>query len=214
LGRIRPHLPAPSEDLLPGLGAATPGRAVAELPAQLSSDLYPPGPVASLRLCELWRRGAFRLPGGRDGLRKLLDGRCQTHSGEVTQVGVSELSVKRGRVVGVVTQPRGEVLGCGFVVASMPTARLVALLGEQAPRRLSATAQAMPPKAWRFVHNLVLAAEGGPEGLAEHPFIASDLARPPQGEDPPGLHPGEAPQAARAGPPGAAPGGSAAPPAP
>ena len=92
LGRIRPHLPAPSEDLLPGLGAATPGRAVAELPAQLSSDLYPPGPVASLRLCELWRRGAFRLPGGRDVLRKLLDERVQTHSGEVTQVVVSELS--------------------------------------------------------------------------------------------------------------------------
>src|SRR5262245_44420679 len=143
LGRIKPHLPAPTDDLLPGIGEREPARTYAELPALLSCDLSPPGPVASLRLHDLWRRGACRLPGGLEALRRLIGERIQTNSGEISPLAIRSLTVKRGRVAGVVAQPRGETIGCGFVIAALPTARLAELLGADAPRRLQLALRAL-----------------------------------------------------------------------
>jgi phytoene dehydrogenase-like protein len=197
LGRIRPQLPAPDGDVLPGAPPGGPARAFALAPAVLSSDLDPPGPVAALRIADVWRRGAFRLPGGRDVLRRLLEERVQTHSGEVTTQTVAELVIKRGRVAGMVTQPRGETLGCGFLVAGMTTVRLCALLGAQTPRRLTAAAEAMRPAAWRYVQNLVVAAEGLPEGMGENVFVIGDPTRPLDEDNALAIHPFELDAAGR-----------------
>src|SRR5262249_23515882 len=148
--------------------------AFASAPAALAGDLVPPGPVALLRLHDQWRHGPFRLPGGRDALRKLVHDRIQTHSGEVTSLAIREIALRRGKVTGVVTHPRGETLGCGFVIAAMPTARLCTLLGDEASKRLQASAQEIRPTAWRYVQNLVIAAEGVPEGMGEHVFLIGD----------------------------------------
>src|SRR5262249_14178866 len=101
LGRIRPHLPPPEGDLLPGASAAA--RAFAFAPAALAGDLVPPGPVGQLRQHDQWRNGVFRLPGGRDAQRKLIHDRIQIHSGEVTSLVIRELALKRGKIAGVIT---------------------------------------------------------------------------------------------------------------
>src|SRR5262249_10950282 len=151
--------PPPTDDLLPGVGERAPARTYAALPALLSCDLVSPSPVATLRLHDLWRRGAGRLPGGLDALRRLVGERIQTNSGEILPLAIRSLTIKRGRVSAVVAQPRGEI-GCGFVIAALPTARLAELLGADAPRRLQAALRALSPVAWRYVMNLVLSAEG------------------------------------------------------
>ena len=197
LGRIRPHLPPPDGDLLPGASPKT--RAFAFAPAALAGDLVPPGPVAFLRQHDQWRRGAFRLPGGRDALRKLIHDRIATHSGEVTSLHIRELALKRGKITGVVTHPRGETLGCGFVIAAMPTARLCALLGDEAPKRLVQSALEVRPAAWRYVQNLVLAAEGLPEGLGDNAFVIGDPVAPLDGPNALALHPLDVGEAGRAG---------------
>ena len=198
LGRIKPHLPAPTDDLLPGISEGALARAYAALPAALSCDLSPPGPVATLRLHDLWRRGAFRIPGGLDALRRLIAERIQTNSGEVTQLSIRELQVKRGRISSVTAQPRGESFGCGFVIAGMTTARLCELLGEAAPRRLQLGARALKPVAWRYVTNLLLSAEGLPEGMGENVFLAGDPTRPLDEDNALALHLADAEEPGRA----------------
>jgi phytoene dehydrogenase-like protein len=197
LGRIRPHLPPHESDLLPGASASA--RAYAFAPAALAGDLVPPGPVAYLRQHDQWRHGVFRLPGGRDALRKLIHDRIQTHSGEVTSLVIRELALKRGKIIGVVTHPRGETLGCGFVIAAMTTEKLCALLGDEAPKRLKEAAQEIRPAAWRYVQNIVLSAEGLPEGMSENVFVLGDPAAPLDGPNAIALHPLDVEEAGRAG---------------
>jgi hypothetical protein len=197
LGRIRPHLPPQDGDLLPGVGAQA--RTFAFAPAALAGDLVPPGPVGLLRQHDQWRRGAFRLPGGRDALLKLIYDRIVTHSGEVTPLTIRELALKRGKIIGVVTHPRGETLGCGFVIAAMSTAKLCNLLGDETPKRLLQASQEVRPAAWRYVQNLVLAAEGLPEGLGDNAFVIGDPAAPLEGTNALALHPLDVGEAGRAG---------------
>jgi phytoene dehydrogenase-like protein len=178
LGRIKPQLPAPEEDPLAPLGADDPARALASAPAALTGHLFPPSSVSLLRLHDLWRRGAMRLPGGRSALRALLEERITTHSGEVGHHVVNSINLRRGRVAGITTLPRGELIGCGFLLLAMPTANALTLLGDAAPRRLVQSQQALPAAAWRYVLNIVLALEGLPEGMGENVFVVAAPDRP------------------------------------
>jgi hypothetical protein len=191
IARSDGRLPAPDEDLLPGVAAGHRARALAALPAALSLPCDPRAltPTAICRAFDLWRRGAARFEGGGDALRQLFLDKLRTqHAGEVRTVAPAALSMKWGRAHGLVLAERDEALGCGHLIWAAPAAELLDLVGARGPKRLVALARAIRPTAYRFVLNVVLSGAGVAEGLAPVNFVVVDPAAPLVGDNAFALH--------------------------
>jgi hypothetical protein len=195
VAKVEAQLPSPDEDLLPGLPAGHPFRAVATAPAWLAADwdVASLGCVGTARLAEIHRGGVWRLEGGRDVLRQLLVERIQTHSGEVRERATpEEIIVKRGKVAGVKILERSEELGCDHVIAALPASRLLPLLPDgKPPKTLAKAAQAITPAGYRYTLNLVLSVAGLPEALGGAVCAIADPAQPLRGENALGLFVGD-----------------------
>jgi hypothetical protein len=194
VGKIEAQLPSFEEDLLAGLPAGHPYRAVAAAPAWLAADLdvASVGSVGTARLAEIHRGGVWRLEGGRDVLRQLLVERIQTHSGEVRERATpEEIIVKRGRVAGVKILERSEELGCDHVIAALPAARLLALFPDRPPKALGKAAQAITPAGYRYTLNLVLSVAGLPEALGGAVCAITDPSQPLRGDNALGIFVGD-----------------------
>jgi len=137
-------------------------------------------PVELTRLHSLWSRGVRAVEGDHDGWRRLLFEKIQMHSGEVRERDrVEQVAVRRGKVVGVRIAGQDDPTGCQFVIVGGDAHAALSLLAEDvAGRRTAALRGLVRPKFLRYVVNVVLAAEGIPEGMARDVFLVLDPARP------------------------------------
>ncbi len=169
--RVGARLPDDATDLGAPLAADHPLRALIRLPAAFASDLSSPGAISQARICDLHRRGTFRIDGGRQGLRSLLLERLKTHSGEVRPDLIpTAIEVKRGRAEAIRFDGRADSVGCGHVLCGMGAAEVAALLsGDKEPKRLAEGA-AVKPGAWRYLLHLVAPLDALPDALGRFAF--------------------------------------------
>ena len=157
-------------DPLAGLPEGHAFRAFAEAPAHFAADAASDSlsPLLRARLHSNWRRGTFRVPGGRTGLLEIFLEKSGGSAAEMQpNLRASRLTVQRGRVTGVVPEGREEALGCEHLIAGVLPERLLALLGEGRPaRRFAQALTRIPVVARRFTVNFVLPAETLPEGMS------------------------------------------------
>jgi hypothetical protein len=166
-----------------------PLRALVELPARFASDVVGVGAVGSARLFDLHRRGTYRLDGGRQGLRSLLYERLKTHSGEVRpELKAQAISVKRGKVAGVVFAGHPEPFGCKHVLCGMGADRVVQMLdGDKPPKRLLEAAE-LRPAYHRYLLHLVAPLDALPDALGPYSFAVRDRSRPLEGANALAIH--------------------------
>jgi hypothetical protein len=187
--RVGARLPEDELDVEAPLAADHPLRALSRLPATFGSDLAEVGVVGRARLADLYRRGTFRIDGGRQGLRALLVERLRTHSGEVRpELVPKSILVKRGRVTGIAFEGRSEIIGCNHLLCGMGADKVAALIeGDKPPRRLL-DAAALRPAYHRYLVHLVAPIDALPDALGLCAFAARDLGAPLEGANALALH--------------------------
>jgi phytoene dehydrogenase-like protein len=189
--RVAARLPEPDEDVLGGLPDRDPLRAAYTVPATFAAAFDAVGPVSIARLGDLYRRGTFRLDGGREGLRGLLLERLKTHSGEARPELVPRaILTKRGKVTGVAFEGHSEVIGCSHVLCGMGADRVAQLVGaggEKPPKRL-AEAAGIAPALHRYLLHLVAPLDALPDALGRVAFAVADGAAPLSGANALMLH--------------------------
>ena len=176
--------------------ASSPALALAALPAALGARAWPPAPLALARALDAWRSGVSALRGDVDGLRDLLLEKLTASTGELRSGRVAELVMAWGKITSVRLE-NGEELGAGQVIAAMPLADLVPLLGKKPPRRAVELAESIAVAGWRYTLNLVIDDTGVPEGMAPTVLAVRDTAEAPQGANAFGIHLGEPDDAGR-----------------
>lgn len=119
-------------------------------------------------------------PGGWSVLRKALEDSVRAHGGEVRErERVDAIEVKRGQVTSVRLAASGEQIGAGWVLIGTDVASLLRLLPDRRPIEEVFEQLGEPtPRYYRFTLNLVIRAEGVPEGLARDAFLIRDPRRP------------------------------------
>jgi phytoene dehydrogenase-like protein len=145
--------------------AAAPIAALTRAPAAVGGRAVDPPPIAIARALDLWRQGAPPLRGDGTGMRELLLEKLAAANGEVRTGAVAEL-VQGWTKINAVRLTGGEELGAAQVVAALPLADVVAMLGKKPPKRLVELAEAQRRVGWRYVLNLVIDAAAIPEGMA------------------------------------------------
>jgi hypothetical protein len=171
-------------------------RALTRLPAALSARTIDPSPLAVARALDAWRAGAPTLRGDGDGLRDLLIDKLKLASGEVRAARVAELPTGWGKVSAIRLE-NGEELGCGQVVAALPIAALLPMLGKKPPKRLVELDAGIAVAGWRYTLNLVVDGAGVPEGMAPTVLAIADPDAPPTGANAMSIHLGEPDDAGR-----------------
>jgi len=159
-----------------------PFRKVVELPARFA-DGMDPDHTTGLRLTRLfaaWRSGGAVLEGGYATLRDLLVQSIRTHSGEVREAEkVDAIHVKRGVVSGVRIAASGEEIGASWVLMGSPLSYLLRLVPDRAPfEELFERIGEPVVRHYRYTLNLLVAAEGVPEGMSRDVFFVRDPERP------------------------------------
>jgi phytoene dehydrogenase-like protein len=193
--RVASRLPDDTIDPLAAPFASLPPTTVAilrglhEVPARFASDLADPGAIALARASELWRRGSFRIDGGREGLRALFLDRLRALGGEHRpELRVERLVVRRGRVVGVETGSAEGEIGAEHVVASMRADLLPSLFGDEKPGKRLVELASMKPSLFRYLLHFVVPLDVLPDALARVAFSVRDPAAPHSGANALMLH--------------------------
>ncbi len=151
--------------------------ALSMLPGLMAGDLALPSAVTNARLGDLYRRGTFRVDGGRHALHGLLHDRVRTHSGDVRPELVAErIEIERGRVAAVSFIGQSSPMRCSFVVAGMEPRALVALL-DSPPKKLVDIA-AVPPRRHRYLLQLVAPISALPDALGRIALSVADVNEP------------------------------------
>jgi hypothetical protein len=156
-------------------------RSLIALPAVLSTHTPAAelGAAAIARAFHLWRTGAPRLAGDWDALRELFLERLTKASGETRAARAEALTYRWGRVNGVRLE-NGEELGAGYVIAALPAAGLVSLLGDgrKVPKRLGQCVEEVQVAGYRYTWNLVVDQAGVPEGMSSPLLLVGDPGAP------------------------------------
>jgi len=165
---------------------AHPFRTVVTAPALFSSGMTadPPVPLALTRLYWAWCH-AVKLDGGAGWLHQALLDRIATYSGEVRpRESADRLLVRRGAVVGLRLAGSGEEVGCSFVAHARELDSLLRLLPERgALADLFERLGEPTPRWFRYTLNVLVDAEGVPEGMARDVFYVRDPGRLSAGSD-------------------------------
>ncbi len=156
LAKVAAQLPDAATDECAPLPADHPLRELATAPVPWLSHLTPAqlGKAAALRLGRLWAQGPEDLPQGERRLRELLLQRIELHSGEIKrELRVAEILIKRGKVVGTSLLGKRDRYGCDHLIVATDPRLLLdkSMLGDAAPRSLTAALSSMAPAALRFV---------------------------------------------------------------
>ena len=176
--------------------ADSPALALLALPAVLGARAWPPAPLALARALDSWRAGVPAVRGDGDALRELLVEKLTQSSGELRVARVGELLQNWGKIHAVRLE-NGEELGAGQVIAALPVAGLIPLLGRKPPRRLTELAESISVAGWRYTLNIVVDQAGVPEGMAPTVIAVRDPAEPLHGDNAFALHVGEVDDAGR-----------------
>lgn len=141
--------------------------------------------LATLRLYGSWLQGAVGLDGGHDWLERTLMDRIGTHSGHVRPRDRAErILLKRGAPRAIRLAGSGEEIGCAFVLGGCDLAELMRLLPDRAPFEELFERRGEPqPRFFRFTVNVVMDAEGVPEGMGRNVILVRDPVRPLQGDN-------------------------------
>ncbi|MFW6050353.1 MAG: hypothetical protein ACODAU_04220 [Myxococcota bacterium] len=152
--------------------------ATAEDPDQSSS-------LATVRLYGAWLRGAASVEGGHAWLERTLAERIETHSGHIRARDRAErVLLRRGAPSGVRMAGSGEEIGCGFVLTGCDLGELLRLLPNRRPFEELFERRGEPqPRYFRYTLNIVLAAEGVPEGMGRNVILVRDPSRPLHGDN-------------------------------
>jgi phytoene dehydrogenase-like protein len=147
-------------------------REVVMAPARFASDLEDNIPAFALaRLHGAWTRGVSCLSDGEDELVDFLLERVRAHGGDTRLADrARELVHKGGKVRGVMVDGDDAPVGVTFVVADMPTPRLLDLAKGFEPSRSNKDPDVEPAGA-RFVVSMVVRPEGLPKQLAAESFL-------------------------------------------
>jgi hypothetical protein len=193
LGRWEQRLQAATDQLLDGLPEGSPLWTAAHLPAALFASLAPWSPTASTlaRHDELGRRGTFRLDGGREALRELIEDHL--NQTETRPYPASRIVLRRGRVTGVEAGPRNEPFGTNYVLYASPIAELPKLVDSDdgPPKRVEERMAQTRVAGYRYVLNAVVTVGGIPEGIASLVLATRDTARPLVADNALAVHVGE-----------------------
>lgn len=138
-------------------------------------------PMQIARLHESWLADGSLPEGLPGGLRAFLCDRISLHAGELAlDTGVSEIAVRRGRVIGVRRAGEEEVTGAEYVVAGVEMARLAPLFPDRdLPASFAGYSAACRPKYRLFTWNTVVRRDVIPVGMARHVFFVPDPPYPP-----------------------------------
>jgi hypothetical protein len=154
VARVTRRLPEGPRDLLAGVPPDHPFRALVAALGAFETDFGPQdlGTLPPARAFANALRGHHALPGGTPAVQALFLDKLATSSGDV-RLGatVAELHERRGRVVALRLHPRDDVVGLDALVWAGPASSLLALFGDQPPRRLREVAVAMRPACYRYV---------------------------------------------------------------
>lgn len=152
---------------------------------------HPSPPAASIaRALDAWHAGPPALRGDGDAIRELLVEKLTTAGGELRVGTVTDASVSWGKLSSLTLQ-NGDEIGAGQVVASMPPAQLVELLGKKAPKKLAELADSMQLVGYRYTFNIVIDAAGIPEHMAPTVAVIADPTKEPIGDAAFSIHLGE-----------------------
>jgi len=127
-----------------------------------------------------WLRDPVTLDGGYATLREMLLEKITTHGGEVREgERADRVLTRRGHATGVRIDGSGDEVGCGFVVAGCDLSSALRLLPDRRPfEELFERIGEPMPRYFRYTLNVVLAAEGVPEGMARDLFHIRDTQKP------------------------------------
>ncbi len=157
-----------------------PFRTIVAAPVHFSSGMAaePPVPLSLTRLYWAWCHAA-KLDGGFGWLHQALIEKITTYSGELrARESADRLLLKRGAVTGLRLAGSGEEIGCGFVAHARDIDSLLRLLPERgALRELFERLGEPTPRWFRYTLNVLVHADGVPEGIARDVFFVRDPAR-------------------------------------
>ena len=180
-GRIAAGLPFASEassyDLLGKFPVGHPFREIVTTPARFATALAAVGdqlsPFALSRLHGAWTRGVQALDGGEDELAEFLLDRIASHGGVcMLDSRAARLTVKRGRVQGVVVDGDEEPTGAGWVIADLSGEQLADLAaGEGLTSRARRDWPRLSPAAGRFVVSALVRRALIPAPLGSESFL-------------------------------------------
>lgn len=156
---------------------AHPFRTIVQAPVLFGSRLAaaPPVPLSLMRLHWAWRHAA-KIDGGYGWLHQALLEKIATYSGEVRpKESADRLLVKRGAVTGLRLAGSGEEIGCGFVAHARDLDSLLRLLPDRgAFSELFERLGEPTPRWFRYTVNVLVDADGVPEGMARDVFYVRD----------------------------------------
>jgi len=164
-----------------------PFRLVVHTPVRFADGMDPDHPTAlrTLRHYHTWIRGAAVLEGGEDMLRKMLEDRIRTNSGEIRPRDRADaILVRRGAACGVRLAGSGDEVGSSFVVSGSDVSATLPLLPDRRPFELLFERIGEPQaRYYRFTLNVVMRAAGVPVGMARDVFFVRSTKRPLWGDN-------------------------------
>jgi hypothetical protein len=136
--------------------------------------------LSMLRLYGSWMRGVATVDGDYAWLEQALFSRIEAHSGQVRpREKVERILLRRNAPHGVRLAGSGEELGCSFVIAGCDLSDLLQLVPDRGPFESLFEKRGEPqPRYFRYTLNVVMAAEGVPEGMGRNVVLVRDPARP------------------------------------
>lgn len=188
-GRVGASLPfaaeSPPQELLGKFPAGHPFREIvvtsARFASALAGDTPPLPPFASARLHGAWTRGVQSVHGGEDEVSGFLLDRIASNGGVCAIDGrASQVTVRRGRVHGVVVDGDDEPIGAGWVLTDLCGEQLAELSGgDGVTKRARKDWPRLSAVAGRYVVSLVANRSLLPEPLGKESFLAPEPgARP------------------------------------
>ncbi|ACY16261.1 NAD(P)-binding protein [Haliangium ochraceum] len=179
LGKSAQRLSEDAESWWASASAHPAVAAMLSLPAVLGTGALPDdlGAASLARSFHLWRTGAAQLPESWETLCELLRERLTKASGETRAARAEAFTYRWGRINGVRLEG-GEELGTSYVIAALPLAELLPLVGDKLPKRLLQCADEIEPAGYRYTWNLVVDGAGVPEGMSSPLLLCVDPSAP------------------------------------
>lgn len=169
-------------DPLAELPEQHPFRLAFELPARFADGMDPEDPsgLRLVRFFSAWQKGGAALDEGYATLRTMLLDCIRTHSGEVREPEkIDAILVRRGVACGVRIAASGEEIGASWVIAGSPLSSILRLVPDRTPfEELFERIGEPVVRHYRYTLNLVVSAEGVPEGMSRDVFFVRDPSRP------------------------------------